>query len=219
MRSLWLKFKRFYLPAPLAFTVKYAFKALLKTCTIKVQGLENFTAKANSGSCLVALWHSRIAMTCEFFQKYLPSQSYTAFLSKSRDGEPIAKLLESYKGAKSIRVAHNTRHQALRNMICFLKSPNKEVILVTPDGPKGPLEKVKPGIITAAKSANVPVIPFGWEADRYWSLNTWDKFRLPKPFATITITFGPALHFSRDIDNDEACNILQEALEEIKKDY
>lgn len=216
MRELWLRFKRFCLPTPLAFIVKYIFKGLLKTCSIEVQGIENFTAAAKSGGCLVALWHSRIAMTCEFFQKNLPKQGYTAFLSKSRDGEPIAKLLDSYKGAKSIRVAHDTRHQALRKMISLLKSPNNEVILVTPDGPKGPSEKVKPGIITAAKSANVPIIPFGWEADRYWAFNTWDRFRLPKPFATITIKFGPAVNLSKEIDNDAASEILEQALARLK---
>ncbi len=49
---------------------------------------------------------------------------------------------------------------------------------------------MKPGILLAAKQANAWVVTFSWESDRYWELNTWDKFRIPKPFSTIKLVWG-----------------------------
>lgn len=211
MRELWLKFKRFYLPTPLAFIAKYVLKAILKTCRIEVIGLEHLEKIADQESCLMMLWHSRIAMTCEFFARFLPRVVYTAFLSNSRDGEPIARLLTSYPRARTIRVAHDMKHQALHKMIAQLKS-EKTLIIVTPDGPKGPPLKVKPGIIAAAQATSCAIIPFGWEGSRCWRLNSWDQFRLPKPFCTITIKIGPPIYLSENQDKSAAAKQLELAL-------
>ena len=61
---------------------------------------------------------------------------------------------------------------------------------ITPDGPRGPAERVKPGIVAAAQHAGVPVVPATARPSRAWWLSTWDRFCIPKPFATIHVTYG-----------------------------
>lgn len=215
MREWWLRFKRNYLPTPMAYGAKYLLKLIFSTCKIKVEGLENLSDATKSQSCLMMLWHNRIVMTCEFFERYAPQMCYTAFLSNSRDGEPIQKLLDSYATAKSIRVAHDSKHKALHKMIKLLKSPN-ELILVTPDGPKGPALQIKPGIVMAAQIAACPVIPFNWSSTKYFEFRTWDKFRLPKPFSTITIKIGQPVMVPRDLAQADAAALLQQAMQALE---
>ncbi|MBA3238560.1 MAG: DUF374 domain-containing protein, partial [Parachlamydiaceae bacterium] len=151
IRNWWLKFKRFILPYPLGYIGKYGMKLLLSTCKMEVSGLHHLKQIGDKKAILV-LWHNRITIICEFFQNHLPKRKYAAFLSKSRDGEPIARALALYPGASAIRVSHSMKHQALHAAIDYLNAENG-LLVFTPDGPKGPCYKVKPGILYAAKES------------------------------------------------------------------
>src|SRR5262249_41681403 len=67
---------------------------------------------------------------------------------------------------------------------------SSDVIIITPDGPRGPRYIAKPGIAAAACETGAHVVPFSWTATRFWQLGTWDKMLLPKPFSTLLVTFG-----------------------------
>lgn len=210
-RELWYSFKRDILPYPLGFIGKYGIKLILSTCKIEVSGLEHLEQMGKK-KCVMILWHNRMAVMCEFFQRYLPKRSYAAFLSKSRDGEPIAHVIRKYAYASCIRVAHNARHHALREAIDYLND-TQGILLITPDGPKGPVCKIKPGVLLAAKKADAPIIAFSWEAARYWELNTWDKFRFPKPFSTIKMILSEPIHLDSSLDSEAATVHLERVLE------
>lgn len=211
IRHYWLQFKRRWLSYPLALIGKYVTKVLFMSCKVEVEGLDSFIKIASKESCLLTLWHNRITVICEFFNRFLPDTDYTVFLSKSRDGEAIAQLLSLYNGANQIRVPHNMRHIALKTMIDRLKT-KKEIIIFTPDGPRGPCYKVKEGIILAAKEAKAHIVPFTWEANRYWQFKTWDQLRLPKPFSTIKITLGSSILFDSEMPTADAASKLEMVL-------
>lgn len=199
IRHYWLRFKHHFLSYPLAWIGKYSVKLIFKTCKIEVEGLERFIVETQQRKCILALWHNRMSIFCEFFAKFLPDIHYAAFLSKSRDGEPIARIVESYEGGSTIRVAHHLRHSALHAMIQRLKSSN-DIVVITPDGPRGPRYKAKPGIFTAAKETNASIVTWTWEASRYWQFKTWDQFRLPKPFSTIKVRLGEPFTVSASLE-------------------
>lgn len=190
LKNAWMQFKRRILPYAAAYTAKGLIRALLFTCKIKVQGIDDLIKTAQSGPCILALWHNRLIIISEILNKHAPQFIYTAFISKSRDGDALAKFAESYKAGRALRVAHNGRHFALGNMITKLKENNRNIMMITPDGPRGPRYTVKPGIILAAKESQAKIIPFTWESDKFWQLKTWDQMRIPKPFSTIHVTFG-----------------------------
>jgi lysophospholipid acyltransferase (LPLAT)-like uncharacterized protein len=210
IKKWWLRFKRFILPYPLGFIGKYSMKLILSTCKIEVSGLEHLQTLPNKTGILM-LWHNRIAIMCEFFDRYLSEMQYAAFLSKSRDGEPIARVIQRYRGGRSIRVAHATKHQALKEAVTYLNH-HEGLLLITPDGPKGPRYKIKPGIVFAAQETRSPILGFSWESDNYWEFNTWDQFRLPKPFTTIKIAISPPIHLDPSLDTDASLTHLEHAL-------
>lgn len=210
--NLWLRIKRHILPYPLAFIGKYSIKVILWTCKVNVKGLEEFKTAASQGNCILMIWHNRIALTCEFFKHYAPEISYSAFLSKSRDGEPIARIILSYRNGNCIRVAHQTRHNALREVIYRLKK-SKDLVVITPDGPRGPRYKIKEGIVLAAKATEAKIIPYTWEANKYWQFKTWDQFRIPRPFTTITIALGSPFVPQADSSSSEVLSELEKSFQ------
>jgi lysophospholipid acyltransferase (LPLAT)-like uncharacterized protein len=190
-----------------------AIRLLLWTCKVKIEGLEHFLSAANTGPCVLMLWHDRLALIGPIAWRFAPHLRYAAFVSASRDGKMIHEICASYPHCRVIRVPHDGRHLALREMIQQLRK-RQEVLLITPDGPRGPRHKVKPGLGLAARMTQVPVVAFSWSASRFWQLNTWDKFLIPKPFSTITVRFGPALELRKA--EDEA--ILEENLNRLEKE-
>src|SRR5205814_713356 len=64
-------------------------------------------------------------------------------------------------------------------------------VALTPDGPRGPAERMKPGALAAAQHANALVIATGARTSSAWWLRSWDRFCLPRPFAAVEIAYSP----------------------------
>lgn len=63
-------------------------------------------------------------------------------------------------------------------------------IINNPDGPLGPGFEVKTGTLLVARLGNAPVIPIVCAASCAWTLDRWDSFLIPKPFAKVAIAVG-----------------------------
>ena len=133
---------------------------------------------------VMAAWHGHLLP----FTIYLRHLGMAVLVSEHRDGEVIAQVLE-HLGFTMIR-GSSTRGgaRALVEMIKVLRSG--VAVCITPDGPKGPARKFAPGAVVAAQRAGVPITTMFVTADRAWSLNSWDGFMIPKPFARIVLHFG-----------------------------
>jgi lysophospholipid acyltransferase (LPLAT)-like uncharacterized protein len=73
----------------------------------------------------------------------------------------------------------------------------------TIDGPRGPARVAQPGAVWLAKATGNPVLPFHVEASRYWTLNSWDRTQIPRPFATVAMAIGEPLHVASDTGDGE----------------
>ncbi len=198
MREIWRKIKQRYAPYIIVYMTKGLLRLLLSTCRIEVEGLEQFISLATYKRSILMLWHNRLAILPEILRSHTPGHLiYRAFISQSRDGELLAILANSYEAGRTLRVPHNARHQALGKMIAQLKQGG-EVMVITPDGPRGPRYQVKPGIIVAAKESSASIVPLTWAADRFWQLKTWDKLILPKPFSRILVKFGDPIYIPKE---------------------
>jgi lysophospholipid acyltransferase (LPLAT)-like uncharacterized protein len=198
-------------PRLLAYGGKALLKILKLTCRIEVEGFDRFRSEAQKGKCILMLWHNRLMMVAPIFQKATPELIYTAFISQSRDGEALAIFTNSYKNGRTIRVRHQAKQGALKEMIDRLKNSN-EVMLVTPDGPRGPRYVLKPGIAMAAQETSATIFPFSWMADKYWQLKSWDGMMIPKPFSRITAKIGNPITLSKESSLEENRLILENAL-------
>jgi hypothetical protein len=73
----------------------------------------------------------------------------------------------------------------------------------TVDGPRGPARVAQPGAIWLAKATGNPVLPFHLEASAHWSLPSWDRTQIPKPFSTVALVVGEAMRVPRDAPDDQ----------------
>lgn len=181
---------------------------LARTCSFKVKGAEAFAEIAEKEKSIIMLWHNRLTLVPYILSQFTPSLQYAALISASRDGEILSHVASAYKNGSTIRVSHLGRFQALQNLIRHIKEQD-QIVLITPDGPRGPRYEIKPGIALAALETKAHVFPLNWEAKSYWELKTWDRLRLPKPFTTIDVTFHPSLCFKGE-------DGPQPSLEEVK---
>ncbi len=119
-------------------------------------------------------------------------------VSRSFDGEIIAYVGKKL-GIGSVRGSSSRGgKEALKSMIRKVRSG--EGAAITVDGPRGPVHQVKSGIISIACHTGTPILPLAAIGDRYWSLRSWDKFRVPKPFSRVIIYYGDPYLLSKDMD-------------------
>ena len=75
---------------------------------------------------------------------------------------------------------------------------------LTPDGPRGPAYSVAPGVFFLAATVRRPILAIGLAASSYWQAGSWDKMILPKPFATVVLSYVEPLEVQRAAIKDEA---------------
>jgi lysophospholipid acyltransferase (LPLAT)-like uncharacterized protein len=143
---------------------------------------------------IYAVWHGRV-----FLLPYLYGHRGSLVLaSRSRDGEIVSRLIQRF-GLEPVR--GSSTHgggEALRLLTRQLRR-GREVVVV-PDGPVGPREVLKSGVIALARLSGAPIVPMAVGASRYWQLRSWDEFRIPKPFARCVMRFGEPIRVPVDAD-------------------
>ena len=71
------------------------------------------------------------------------------------------------------------------------------------DGPKGPSGVVKPGLLSIAQFAGIPIVPIIISAQKKWVFKSWDRFMIPKPFSRVIIRFGEGIYIAPRLSEDE----------------
>jgi len=65
---------------------------------------------------------------------------------------------------------------------------------VNPDGPKGPLNQIKDGVLIMSLKTGTPIIPIGFQVAGNWRIPTWDRKRYPPFFTTLKIVYGKPIY-------------------------
>ena len=98
---------------------------------------------------------------------------------------------------------------------------NGESLAITPDGPKGPREIVKDGIIKLAQNTGAPIVPLFWKVKNHKILNSWDNFIIPFPFSKGVYIFGKPIHVKRKVTEKklfEIKNVIQDEFDRLTKE-
>jgi lysophospholipid acyltransferase (LPLAT)-like uncharacterized protein len=150
-------------------------------------------------------WHGRIvqAMAC---RPLLGGKPRRVMISLSRDGEFIAMAAEKL-GIPAIRGSAGRADgnlakggaAAFRRAVAFAREGG--VVLITPDGPRGPNEVLPVGSVKLAGAAGCPVFLMGLAARPALDLGSWDRGRLPLPFARARLFLEGPLRAPADADD------------------
>ena len=140
-------------------------------------------------------------------------------VSQSRDGELIARTIERLGFVTARGSSTRGGGEGALEMLEWARGPR--LLGITPDGPRGPAERVKPGLAWLASRTGRPVVPVATAANRAWMLSSWDGFRIPFPFARVHIGYGEPLIVPPDLDERGAETwraSLERALQRITQD-
>ncbi len=155
-------------------------------------------------------WHQQFFPFIERVKKY--KKFYPAvMISKSRDGD-LAAPMAFRRNCLAVRGSSSRGGKtALTQLISHVQTKGFAIHIL--DGPTGPMGKAKPGIIKLAQETGATLFPMKITSNRAWFFHSWDRFMLPKPFATIDISFGTPIMVPKDMDfarfEEERKNIEQ----------
>jgi len=156
-----------------------AIKTLAATWRFRESGLEPWKPPF-----IFVLWHSRILPLLALHKR----EGVVLLISRHRDGEYLADLAQGW-GYRSVR--GSTQRGGEVGLLGIVRAlQGGAVVAMTPDGPRGPRERVQPGAIAAAQHAGVPLIAVGARTASAWYLRSWDRMCLPKPFAAVDVRYG-----------------------------
>ncbi len=128
-------------------------------------------------------WHGELLMSPQAYRKIHKKYPASAIISSHFDGSLIASTLKIL-GIRSLRgSSRNGAKQVLFQAFKSIKSG--EEVLITPDGPRGPRHHMSDGAIGIALKSKLPIFVMNYTAEKYWQLNSWDKFVIPKPFTKV----------------------------------
>lgn len=165
---------------------------------------QEFLLSETPQPAIFAVYHGHMAglLTIE------PRPKLTILISQSRDGEIAANSTSAVgfsvaRGSSGRGGIHGTK--AVLSAIA-----GGQNIAFMVDGPRGPIHKVKTGIIRLAEISKVPIIPLIAYGKYHWKLRSWDKFMVTcwgTPFACF---FGDPIYVPDKLTNEDRGKYQQE---------
>ncbi len=136
------------------------------------------------GNAIYVMWHQRLLCFAYTHARF----GTRVLVSRSRDGEIIARVVEGL-GFFAIRgSSHRGASEAMRGLLAEADSGYD--LAITPDGPNGPPRAFKIGAVYVASQTGLPIVPITVAYHRSWRFRSWDKFLFPWPFTWGVIHTG-----------------------------
>ncbi len=156
---------------------------------------------------LYVIWH-RNMLPLIYYHRF---SDIAVLVSASRDGSLVANPMEVL-GYKPVRGSSSRKsNSALKQLI---KETKIRSLAITPDGPKGPLYELKEGVLFLSYLTKKGIIPVKMTASSEWTFRTWDDFRLPKPFAKITLEYHSPIYVQRKDEFQTKKKVIEDLMGE-----
>lgn len=166
-----------------------------RTVRIAWSGRQHLDALDQRGErYIVALWHGHILPGMWGFR----DRGIVVVTSENFDGEWIARIIRRFGYGAARGSSSRGGARALRGL---LRSIAHSSAAFTVDGPRGPRGVAHPGIVWLARATGHPILPIHAAADRAWTLGSWDRTHIPKPWSRVVLTIGAPMHVARDADD------------------
>lgn len=164
---------------------------------IAEEGVTPLLYGRGAGAEIFCFWHQCV-LPCTF---YFRRTGATILISRSFDGELITRILNLF-GFHAVR---GSSSRGAREGLLGLKHviEGGTPAIFTADGPRGPIYQAKMGPIKLAQMTGARIGAFHLEPERAWTMRSWDRFQIPKPFTRICVSWAQWTHVSTDIAAEE----------------
>jgi len=181
------------------------------------KGFEQIRALAETGNPIIfVFWHGRLLMIPPFAIK---GYKMNVVISNHNDGQLITRVMEHF-GFSMIRGSSNKKDglAAFKEVLRALK--NKEMVSITPDGPRGPRMRLGGNVVKISQMTGVAIVPVTYSISKNKILRSWDRFMLAKPFSRGVFIYGEPILPPTSGDEktlEEASTLLENRLNQLTK--
>jgi lysophospholipid acyltransferase (LPLAT)-like uncharacterized protein len=186
------------------------------TLRLSVTGTDALAPLWHGGRPLIYVaWHGRVLMMPwinAWLRRAHGVRRVTVLTSHSRDGEMMARYVRRF-GLDVVRGSSSRGGaSALRSLAARIRTG--EDVAVVPDGPRGPARRLGAGVVGLAVMTGAPVVAIGFGARPAKTLDSWDRFVIPAPFARAAVVFGSPLTVDAASDREQARRTIEAALDD-----
>ena len=184
------------------------FRSLGTTLRCRYHGAEHLEAAKKSGY-IVCCWHQNLVSAA-----LGPIRGpYVSMASRSSTADPIAALCSSLghtvvRGSSAKPGRYKGGQTAMAEMTELLKQGRNGGMAA--DGPTGPANIAKPGIMLMAAETGCAILPIAPMPSRYWEFNSWDKMRIPKPFSKIDVYYGEPIWIPATPSKEQGLALIEQ---------
>jgi lysophospholipid acyltransferase (LPLAT)-like uncharacterized protein len=173
-------------------------------------------ALAEPKGFIVCFWHGRIAASIGAQPLCRPLRPTRLIISLSEDVEFIARAMEmmdlpAFRGSSRRTKDPRRRHSGgavYRQSLDWIAEGG--ILILTPDGPRGPAEQMAEGPVRMASRTGAAVMLMGLATTPAARLKSWDRMELPCPFGRGVIAFDGPVHAPEGLDAEAMTALRQE---------
>jgi lysophospholipid acyltransferase (LPLAT)-like uncharacterized protein len=156
-------------------------RGLGRSMRMDSQGHEPVDALYRQGQHIIlAFWHAQQLMVS--LELEYRTMEVNALISQHQDGEIIARIISRF-GHRAVR-GSSTRGGALALRELIRLGRSGADLVVTPDGPKGPRQVAKLGVVQLAKATGLPIVPMAFSCSKKNSsragIGLWSRIHGPE---------------------------------------
>ncbi|OPX26869.1 MAG: hypothetical protein B1H07_03330 [Campylobacteraceae bacterium 4484_166] len=189
----------------------YIIACLIRLIYITNKKVFLFKTKPPKEPFVLTMWHGQLLFQPLNYRKYKPKGIVKVIVSEHRDGQTIRKIV-NYLGVGDIQ-GSSTRGGA-KALIKAIKSIKNGIdVAITPDGPRGPVHEISDGIVAIAQKTGAKIVACSIYPSKFWQLNSWDSFLIPKPFGKILFKMSEPFDIDK-LSSQEAKNKIKNKMME-----
>jgi lysophospholipid acyltransferase (LPLAT)-like uncharacterized protein len=175
----------------------------LKSTRWRIAGAQHLEPFRQNVPVIIAFWHECLPLMPAGWTELRrgnPDRRGAVLISRHRDGQFIAAIMARFSvsivhGSTTTKSRDKGGAAALRALLARLAGG--DAVIVTPDGPRGPVRQAAGGVTLLAALSGAPILPAAARLRHHIVLPTWDRMILPLPFGRGTIVCLPPLLVSR----------------------
>lgn len=161
------------------------------TLRYEVDDRAGIVGKPVTENYIGALWHNRLLIFPLVLRRFFPNRLGAALISASRDGDLLTDAIRRF-GYDVIRGSSSRLGARAIFQLTEVLASGRDVV-ITPDGPLGPVYDLGQGIVFLAQKSGAPVLPMNLEYSHCWRLGSWDRFIIPRPFSKVRVLISSPL--------------------------
>ena len=176
---------------PARWLIAFGFRLLqlwARTLRYEIEDRAGIVGKPIAENYIGALWHNRLLIFPVVLRLFFSNRHGAALISASRDGDLLADAIKRF-GFDVVRGSSSRLGASAILQLTEVLSSRRDVV-ITPDGPRGPVYELGPGIIFLAQKSSAAVLPINMEYSNCWRIKSWDRFIVPRPFAKVHVIIG-----------------------------